>query len=400
MKILFIGFWELHDPLTLSTTFPNLELLEQMDTVESILFTTVERKHGGQEPTFKLPFSSRKISYRPLMSREDQSLLRNKVDDFTRFPRIMAEWVRELGIDVILARGAMAGALAYLTSRRAGNVPFYVESFEPHADYMLDSGVWKSYDPRYLFQRWCESKEKKYAAGFMPVAENYRQRLIREGIPAERIATVPCPVNLPAFAYNAAAGQQVRARLGFAADAVVGVYLGKFGDIYYDDEAYELFWQTAQHFGPQFRLIVLTPNPEATVRAKLLKAGFQPEQFFVTKAPHHEVPGYLSAADFAFAPIKAAECRQYCSPVKVGEYWANGLPVLLTEGVGDDSNIIKKEGGGAIFDLTKPASIPQAIKQIAALIKEPDYRLATRRLAVRHRSMDLGRAAYEKFFSR
>ncbi|QIL77258.1 glycosyltransferase [Hymenobacter sp. HDW8] len=264
---------------------------------------------------------------------------------------------------------------------------------------MLESGVWKSYDPRYLFQRYWEKKQKQLALGLLPVAENYRQQLIREGVSGERIVTVPCSVDVATFKYDQAKRKQIREQLGFAATAPVGVYVGKFGDIYYDAEAFDLFKAAADHFGPDFRLIILTPNIQSEVRAKLAKVKFTETQVFVTKAPHADVPGYLSAADFAFAPIKPAPCRLFCSPIKVGEYWAAGLPVLLTEGVGDDSAIIRQEGGGAVFNLDQPASVPAAIKQIAALLQSPDYRQHTVKLAERHRSLDLAKQAYAKFFA-
>lgn len=397
MRILFIGFWGLDDPLTLSTTFPNLQLLAEMDNVELIRFATVERD-DLPAPVLKLPFATTKITHQALQSRPGRTLIGTKLEEFLRFPRELADTARELGIDVIIGRGAMAGALAYLTSQRIGK-PFYVESFEPHADYMLESGVWSRYDPRFIFQRFWEGKEKKHARGLMPVAENYRRQLQREGLRADKIVTVPCPVNLEAFVPDAAAGQAMRQRLGFAADAVVGIYVGKFGDIYYDAEAFDLFRAAADYFGPTFRLVVLTPNPAADVTAKLRRVGLSDEHFFVTKAPHHEVPAYLSAANFAFAPIKPADCRQYCSPVKVGEYWASGLPVLLTEGVGDDSDIIKAEGGGAIFNLDRPESVPTALAEIARQIDQPDYRTPIRQMARRHRSLELSRRAYQHFFS-
>jgi glycosyltransferase involved in cell wall biosynthesis len=142
---------------------------------------------------------------------------------------------------------------------------------------------------------------------------------------------------------------------------------------------------------------VLTPHAVSEVQAKLERVGFGQGQYYITKSPHHEVPGYLSAADFAFAPIKPAPCRLYCSPVKVGEYWACGLPVLLTEGVGDDSDIICREpAGGAGFDLTVPESVPAALARIAALIQEPGYRDRARGLAERHRSGDHAREAYKQ----
>ncbi|OON65919.1 glycosyltransferase [Hymenobacter sp. CRA2] len=395
MRILFLSYWGLTDPLTISTVFPHLQLLQQRADVESVLLVTIER--NGTAPAFELPFPADKITYAPLVSEPGRNVLLTKTDDFLRFPKELVRLAAEHRSSFLLARGAPAGALAYLVWKQ-NKLPFYVESFEPHADYMLESGVWRRYDPRYLFQRHWERKQKELARGLMPVAENYRRQLMKEGVPAERIVTVPCSVNLAAFGYDATRRAQVRTQLGFPAEAIVGIYVGKFGDIYYDQEAYELFRAAAEHFGPQFRLIVLTPNPLDEVRARLAAVGLGPEVSFVTKAPHHEVPGYLSAADFAFAPIKPADCRQFCSPIKVGEYWASGLPVVLTEGVGDDSDIIKAEGGGAIFNVERPASIPAAIQRVASILNEPDYRQKTSQLAAHHRSLDRARQAYAAFF--
>ncbi|MBC8084819.1 MAG: glycosyltransferase [Hymenobacter sp.] len=395
MRILFLSYWGLDDPLTASTVFPHLQLLEQRPEVESILLVTIER--SGTVPDFQLAFPAEKITYASLVSEPGRHVLVTKTDDFLRFPKELAQLAAGHHSDLLLARGAPAGALAYLVWKQ-NKLPFYVESFEPHADYMLESGVWQRYDPRYLFQRYWERKQKELAQGLMPVAENYRRQLIKEGVPAARIVTVPCSVNLTNFGYDARRRVQVRAQLGFPADAVVGIYVGKFGDIYYDQEAYDLFRAAAEYFGPVFRLIVLTPNPLSEVRGRLATVGLDNTRSFVTKAPHQEVPGYLSAADFAFAPIKPADCRQYCSPIKVGEYWASGLPVVLTEGVGDDSTIIKQEGGGAIFNLEHPASIPAAMQRVAAILRQPDYREQISRLAVHYRSVDRARLAYAVFF--
>ncbi|MEJ7663702.1 MAG: glycosyltransferase [Hymenobacter sp.] len=330
-----------------------------------------------------------------MRSRPGRNVILNKIEDFTRFPAELIKQAAAFKPDFILARGAPAGALAYLVWQKT-KLPFYVESFEPHADYMLESGVWRRYDPRYLFQRHWEKRQKQLARGLMPVAENYRQQLIAEGVPAERIATVPCSVNAKAFAFEATGRQRVRQLLGFADSAVVGIYVGKFGGIYYDWEAFAVFRAATDYFGPAFRLILLTPDPIAAVEAKLLAAGLDSKLAFVQRVAHAEVPAYLSAADFAFATIKPAPCRLFCSAIKIGEYWANGLPILLPPGVGDDSLITEKEEGGAVFDLTQSASLPAALSQLAALLGRPYYRERISKLAVKHRSLSRAREAYER----
>lgn len=395
MRILFLSYWGLNDGLTTSTVFPHLRLLQERADVSAVHLVTIERGPDAQaELAFTPGFPAGKITFEPLRSRPSGNVILNKIEDFTRFPKELIRQVDEFKSDFILARGAPAGALAYLVWQKT-KLPFYVESFEPHADYMLESGVWRVYDPRYLFQRYWEKRQKQLALGLMPVAENYRQQLISEGVPADRIITVPCSVDAQAFAYEAAAGQRVRQRLDFVADAMVGIYVGKFGDIYYDQEAFELFRSAADYFGPAFRLIILTPNSEADVRCKLAAVGLGPDRVFVTKAPHVEVPDYLSAADFAFSPIRPAPCRLFCSAIKIGEYWANGLPVLVTPGVGDDSAIIASEKGGAVFDLSQPGSVPAALARLAALMQQPDYRVRIHALAVRYRNLNRAREAYD-----
>ncbi|WP_052732351.1 glycosyltransferase [Hymenobacter terrenus] len=395
MRILFLSYWGLNDGLTTSTVFPHLRLLQERPDVAAVRLVTIERGPDAQaELTFKTDFRAGKISFEPLRSRPGRNVILNKIEDFTRFPKELLRQVETFKPDFILARGAPAGALAYLVWQKT-KLPFYVESFEPHADYMLESGVWRAYDPRYLFQRHWEKRQKQLAIGLMPVAENYRQQLIREGVPASRIVTVPCSVDAAAFAPDVAAGQRVRQRLGFITTATVGIYVGKFGDIYYDQEAFELFRAAADYFGSDFRLIILSPNAETDVRRKLAAVGLGPDRAFVTKAPHAEVPDYLSAADFAFSPIRPAPCRLFCSAIKIGEYWASGLPVLVTPGVGDDSAIMEAERGGAVFDLTQLGSVPAALARLAALMQEPNYRTRIHQLALRHRSLDRTRMAYD-----
>ena len=65
---------------------------------------------------------------------------------------------------------------------------------------------------------------------------------------------------------------------------------------------------------------MLTPNPLEKVRRKLGAIGLGEGQAFITKAPRSEMPGYLAASDFAFATIKPAPCRLFCSAIKIGEY--------------------------------------------------------------------------------
>lgn len=395
MRILFLGYWGFEDPLTTATVLPHLRLLQARVDVEAIQLVTIERGVSAMKPpVLKLPFAANKITFEPLLSVPGGNVLVNKTVDFLHFPRVLTAQAKAFKADFILARGAPAGSLAYLVWKKTG-IPFYVESFEPHAEYMRQAGVWSRLDPRFLFQQYWENRQKRYARALLPVAENYRQQLLREGVAPDRVITVPCSVNLTDFAFDSRVRGQMRSRLGFASDALVGIYVGKFGGIYYDKEAFTLFRTTADFFGPSFRLLLLSPQPTAEILHKLSIVGIEPAQVKVVFAPFAEVPGYLSAADFGFGLHRPTP---YVSPIKVGEYWASGLPVLLTAGVGDDSAIIEREGGGAVFNLEQPGSVPKALAILQELLQAPNCRANTYQMASRYRSIERAREAYAALF--
>lgn len=394
MRILFLSYWSFADALTTATVLPHLQLLQERDDVEAIRLVTIERGESARKPpVLDVPFEITKISFQPLLSVPGHSVMVTKTDDFLRFPKELAEQTIAFKADIIIARGSPAGSLAYLVWKQT-KLPFLVESFEPHAEYMREAGVWHRFDPRYIFQHYWENQQKKYAHGLMPVAENYRRQLIIEGVPGRRIVTVPCSVNLSNFAFQPEARERMRQRLGLSANATIGVYVGKFGGIYYDVEAFDLFKEVAAFFGSSFHLLLLSPQPAAELQDKLAAAGLNPKQSSIVYAPFQEVPDYLSAADFAFGLHRPSP---YVSPIKIGEYWANGLPVLLTEGVGDDSNIIQQEGGGVVFNLSKPGSVLASLDKLKALLHRPSHRSKIRELAERHRSVARAREAYAAF---
>src|SRR5690606_32571410 len=108
--------------------------------------------------------------------------------------------------------------------------------------------------------------------------------------------------------------------------------------------------------------------------SELLKMGFSKKEFFVAKVSYEQIPSYLSASDFAFATYKNLSSSKYLSPIKIGEYWATGLPVLLTQGVGDDSLIIdENRQAGSLFNLAKTETIMEAFQNM-----EDQFRNTTR----------------------
>ncbi len=396
MKVLFLSYWSLNDGLTQSTVIPHLKILAGFSHVEKIVFCTVERNRH-EKALAKEPFLE-KVIYHSLFSRKLPWGFATKVVDFLSFPGIIKQLCKKNDVDLILARGTPAGALVMNVANEL-KIPFIVESFEPHADYMLESGVWGPYDPRYLFQKKWEKELTHKAAHLIPVTENFSKYLTDSGVSPEKIDVIPCCVNEISFSFDPGAREIFRERWHLNDRHIVGVYVGKFGGIYYDKEAFDLFYYSKKFFGERFFLLILSPDPEKEIQEKLLKVGFSNDGFLVTYKPHNEVNSYLSAADFAFSPIKPAPSRIYCSPVKDGEYWANGLPVLITNGVGDDSRIIEKENAGVVIYSMEEKEIFRSLERIKTILNEKGYRTRISKLASKYRSFSIAENIYKKLFS-
>lgn len=390
--LLLVGFWGWEDPLTKATLLPTLHCLLGMKDVSRVVLATVER--GAMPRGIALPEGSvhRALRASPLRPKAFARLM-----DILVMPYRLRGIIREFGVDHVVARSSMAGTIAYPAARSTG-VPLTVESVEPHADYMVDCGEWSAFGPFALVTRWSERRQHRYAHRLLSVTANYRSRLVEEGIPAERIHVVPCPVDRTAFAFDAPGRAEVRGALGWQ-DCIVGVYAGKFGGLYHRELAYRAFARAVRYYGSRARMLVLTAEPGTEVRQGLETAGVPREQMHVCRVAHGDMPRWLSAADYAFSTYRGTPSSAFLSPVKNGEYWANGLPVLLTRGVSDDSALIEAEPlAGAVFD---PAGedLDAALEHIGDLLTRSDQRMLTATFGARARPSSALEHAYREAFN-
>ena len=383
MKIVFLCYWGFDDGLTQSTVIPHLKILASMPAISEVYFYTIER--NGPWKQSQLPDN---VIHFPLVS--GKAYL-HKIWDFLSIPAVISRKVAKLKIDFMICRGTPAGAIGYLVHKRTG-IHYAVESFEPHANYMAESNVWRTWGLRYLFQRFWESRQISTAEHLMPVAEPMKEYLSLRAVAESRIHIMPCAVNTESFVFDERERRRLRHDMQVTEDCVLGMYVGKFGGLYYDEEAFLIFQKASEHF-KSFKLVILTPDAQDQIAENLLRSGFRKDQFYVGNVPHMDVPAFLSAADFAFALYRPSPSKKFLSPVKVGEYWSIGLPVLITHGIGDASSLIEENDAGAVMDL---ASIETSLRRISSLLD--GNRIALRKrirdLAIRTRSYQVPERIY------
>lgn len=67
----------------------------------------------------------------------------------------------------------------------------------------------------------------------------------------------------------------------------------------------------------------------------------------------NEISQYLSAADVAIIMREDIPTNNVASPIKIGEYLSCGLPIILTKGIGDYSEMVQKAKVGLLLDEDK-----------------------------------------------
>ena len=390
MNVLYISYWGIGDPLTTASVMPSLKILAPY--AKHLYLATIER---GENKPASLPGL---VIHLPFYSFSRLPRFAEKISDLIRFSIKLLLICKRKDIDLIICRGAMA-AIFPVFLHRLTRLPFLVESFEPHADYMLEGNTWKNSQFEYKFQRWIEGKAATFASVVMPVSYSYADHLARAGVPEDRIVVMPCCVDNDKFKFNPISRMTIREHLRISEDITVGIYVGKFGDLYWNHEAYHVFKQCNDFFGGKFFLIILSQQDANNILEKLRAVEFPSNRAFVASVSHELVPEYLSASDFSFSLARFSPSRRFLSPIKNGEYWANGLPILLSRSVADDETLIIENNAGAVFDLNE-ASIDLSLRTIQQLIRCGRDELAKKisAIAAQRRSFEIIENGYKKIF--
>lgn len=394
MKVLYVCYWSLSDPLTISSVMPTLPALKKHLGAERLTLVTIERGDAAYAK-YRTPYDF--VDHIALEPMGQGGALFAKAHELLLMPRQIARICVKQGIDLIFARCSLAGTIAYKVHKSTG-IPFVVESFEPHSEYMANCGSWTRGGLKFRYARKYEKLQMQTARKLITVTENYRDHLVKtEGVEESRIAVIPCVTDLETTRFDPVLRLKVRESLGLER-ATTGIYVGKFGDLYYDDEAFTIL-QDAFAFFEDFHLILLTPTKPEEIRARLRARDIPVDRVHIASVARSEVPAYLSAADFAYSFVRPHAASLFQCPIKHAEYWACGLPFITPDGIGDDCRVIEDEGGGANLNhgLT---NLRQCHETIAAMMAKPDYRDSVRQLAVKYKSVDIIDAVFSRILTR
>lgn len=393
-NILVVTYWDVESALIQTYTLPYLRIMQKLLPKESKLFLFTLGNSDARGTIEKL-------------EKENIHVLQKKYHRFGWMAAVQMGFLATIylpffcmikKIDRLHAWCTPGGAIAYLVSRLTGK-PFGLDSFEPHAIPMVESHTWKRSDFAFRLLFSLEKKQYKKAKYVITAAQGM-DRYAEEvyGIHRNDCLVKPACVNLIDFSPAKRKDGELLKKLNLK-DKIVCVYAGKFGGLYLEKETFDFFKAAANYFGDNFRVLLLTNHSDQEISDYCRAAGLNESLIVKQFVPHAQIARYIGLGDFGICPMKPLPSRRYGAPIKNGEYWAMGLPVVITKGISNDSELIARNNAGYVLQELSENEYRLAAEKIAELLTEKDLHRRIRYIAEEQRNFLIAEKVYSAVIS-
>ncbi|MDD6881735.1 MAG: hypothetical protein PUE18_09215 [Firmicutes bacterium] len=165
------------------------------------------------------------------------------------------------------------------------------------------------------------------------------------GVNEDKFFIYPCLSDSNKFYYSQTLRENMREKLGYNSNAHVYLYSGGLKNKYHlVGETLEFLNNVAKN-DKEARFLFLSKD-EYDENELLKDYSYLKGKITVRCVPNEEVVNYLNAADFGLLFRDNVIMNNVASPSKFAEYILCGLPTIISEGVGDYSELCVKENLG------------------------------------------------------
>lgn len=292
-----------------------------------------------------------------------------------------------------------AGALGYILTCFTKK-PLVIDSYEPHAEAMVENGSWSSSSFKFKLLFWLEKKQSQKADTVIALTKGMKEYAKKKySATFKNYYVKPAMVDLNKFEWDIQTYHSLREKNNLN-DKVVCLYAGKLGGIYLEDKVFDFFKAAYEHWGERLQIFLLT-DKSVTEVDKILAKKEIPLTCIKTKFVYYqEIDTYFKIADFAINPVKPVPSKKYCTSIKDGEYWASGLPVVITKNISDDSDIIEQNNIGYVLKNLTKDEYQLACKHIDMLLQEDKETLnkKIREIAIKYRDFEIAEEIYKNIY--
>ena len=304
--------------------------------------------------------------------------------------------IRRYRVRVVHARCHVPGVMALVLKRLTG-ARFLFDVRGLMAEEYTDAGVWPPNGALFQLTKRVERALVRAADGIVVLTEKAKV-LLRRWYPRELsgkpLAVIPCCAD-----FRRQPPRESTEPHCPAGGAKTMVYVGKL-DGWYHTDAMAGFMATSIRMIPGLRWQVWTQSNPRRLRGLLREKGVN-GRVAIGSIPADEVPARLARAYAGLALIKPCVSKRACSPTKVGEYLAAGVPVIANPGIGDTDALLAREATegrgpvGVILREFTEQGYRTALRKLDLLWNDPGISERCRDVARQH--LDLQRVGWVRY---
>jgi len=213
--------------------------------------------------------------------------------------------------------------------------------------------------------------------GVTTVSDALRTLLIETAGATAECAVVPCCVSTVVPGDRR---EELRASWGVGKDEIVLVYSGTTAAYQHLEDLTIPFMKALMETDSKIRLAFFSSQIDK-ITMMLQNAGLDIERVLLKKFRQDEVGSALSACDAGILIRKPTLVNRVANPVKIAEYLAAGLPIIIEKGVGGVGDEMFSKG--ILKAVTLTASEANVSNQVAETLSWLNGDLAGKRSAVR-----------------
>lgn len=388
LKILYIVYWGAMEPLGQALVVPPMLRLAAAGV--RLTLVTFEKSHHLDCPETRARCADRlrEAGVVWIPRRYHAGLWATALD----IAQALVAGMRAAGSapDLVVGRTYVGGVMGLLVSKLLRRpFVFHNEGFWP--DEMIDGGTWPAGCWRYRVAKRIELGLYRQAAGVITLSTQARRLVIefREKVAPTTTIVVPSCVDLDAFRPVVAQVER--------GGTVSLVYIGSLGVRYRIGEMAR-FFLAVRKVMPLAILTIYSHSSADMIRARLREHGVPDDAWKLDFVLHQEMGEVLRRHTAGLFFLTSGVSTQVCSPTKIGEYWASGLPVVTTPGVGDVEAAVRAEHVGVVIAQDTEEACLEGARQLCALLQDPDLAARCRRAAKRMYDLQRGIDAQLELF--
>jgi len=375
---LLIIYNSFNDPLFKNLVYSYITTLSNQKFCKFNLITFEQKKYSISsinQTSIKSKLLKKGIIWYPLKFRTGKFLIIKKLINFFELFIFVNKIVKVNRPKLIFSFTNIAGSFGILISK-IYKIPNLVYSYEPHSSFMYELGLWSNKNPNYLFLNALEKYLSKNSQYILTGTKYMVKTLIKNGAKG-KIFRAPSSVDETLYRFSSEARIQTRKNLSMGKKICV-LYLGKFGNLYYDKEIIT-FFKLLYNYDSRFFFLVVTPSDKNIITNYFIDSLIDINNYHITEAFNPtQVIEFISSSDIGLTAIPPTPSQKYRSPVKTSEYLLCGLPYITCDGISEDSDYAQNNNVGLVIENLVNIDVSTISKNINTLLSENKNSLRTR----------------------